>query len=50
MMLDSMTIFVVIELILGGLVGGFIIGVVSPGTGIREPAVGAFLSVALNID
>ena len=28
-------------------VGGFIIGVISPGLRIREPATGAFLSVAL---
>ena len=71
----SMTVFIGIELILGGLlgylvlgkylslslkflvqgllnlssyfVGGFIIGMISPGLRIREPAWGAFFSVAL---
>ena len=74
-MLASMAIFVAVELLLGGLVGGvliggymshslrfmaegllhvasffvggFIVGVISPGLRIHEPAAGAFLSVAL---
>jgi len=31
----------------GFFIGGFIVGLISPGLRIREPAVGAFLSVAL---
>lgn len=73
-MLASMAIFIVSELLLGGLVGswvqgyasiglrfllqgllqlasyfvgGVIIGAISPGVRIHEPAAGAFLSVAL---
>ncbi|MFQ5569365.1 MAG: hypothetical protein ACE5G0_06800 [Rhodothermales bacterium] len=74
-MIISMTVFIGIELVLGGIVGelivgrylshslrfllqgvlnlasyflgGLLIGVISPGLRIHEPAAGAFLSVAL---
>ena len=74
-MFASMGIFIVVELLLGGLigdvligrymsmslqflsqgllhivsffVGGFIVGLVSPGLRVHEPAAGAFLSVSL---
>lgn len=74
-MILSMVIFIIAEVLIGGLVGnliggsymsmglrfliqgilqlisffvgGFFIGVISPGIRIKEPAVGAFLSVAI---